>query len=104
MHPLSLKWKMDWAFNSLSHFICKISLVTLLFTWSAGTYQEMLHFAREDGTVQGSVFNSPWGWKRSLLHDTSEKHSQIPGTTTAMVNYQFGSLSFFSLDAKFILI
>lgn len=51
MRPLCLKWKMDWAFNSLSHFICKITLVTLLFTWSTGTYQEMLHFAREGGTV-----------------------------------------------------
>lgn len=92
MLPLTLKWKMDWAFNSLAHFICKISLVTLLFIWSTETYQ-MIRIARKGGTVQGSAFNSPQGGKRNL-HHTSEKSLQIPSTTTAMVNYQFGLLFF----------
>lgn len=77
---------MDWGFNS-SPFICKICLVTLLCTWSTETYHEMLHIARKHGTVQGAAFNSVPGGRRNLLHDTSEKHLQIPGTTTAMVNY-----------------
>jgi len=89
---------MDRAFHLLSHFICKISLVTLLYAWSTEIYQ-MLCIARKGGAVravQGNALNSPWRGTRNLLHDTSEKCSQNPGTATAIVNYQFGLLFFFS--------
>lgn len=45
----------DWAFNSLPHFICKISLAKLLFTCSTETCQEMLCTAGKSVTVQENV-------------------------------------------------
>lgn len=59
MEVLNLKMEDDLAFNSLPHFICKISLAKLLFTCSTETCQEMLCTAGKNITVQGRVLKSP---------------------------------------------